>query len=235
MAKVNELIAEMKSHANPQKANALQRFFKTGKGEYGEGDKFLGISVPVQRIIAGKYSELGLNDIQKVLASPIHEMRLTGLFILRIKYSKSDPAGKQEIVKFYLKNTKNINNWDLVDSSASYILGDYLLYKPKNILFKLARSKKIWERRIAIISSGTLIKNSKFDTALSLSEVLLNDKHDLMHKAVGWMLREIGNKDMDVLEKFLDQHCSQMPRTMLRYAIEKMPETKRKGYLKRKF
>ena len=234
MTKANDIIAELKSHANPEKAKALQRFFKTGKGEYGEGDKFLGISVPLQRSISRKYPELSLNDIQKLLSSRLHELRLTGLFVLRRKYLKSDFSGKQEIVKFYLRNSKNINNWDLVDSSASYILGDFLLDKPKNILFKLVKSKSIWERRIAIISSGILIKNSDFGTTLTLSELLLGDKHDLIHKAVGWMLKEIGNRDMKVLEKFLDQHCTQMPRTMLRYAIEKMPEAKRKGYLKKK-
>lgn len=234
MTKVNELIAELKSHADPERAKGAARYFKTGKGEYGEGDKFLGLTVPLQRTIARQYDALSLIDIQKLLLSPLHELRLTGLFVLNERYSKAGNSEKKEIVKFYLGNTKNINNWDLVDSSASYILGDYLLDKPKKILLRLAKSKSVWERRIAVISSAAFIKNNDFDTTLSLSKILLNDKHDLIHKAVGWMLREIGNRNMNVLEKFLDQYCAQMPRTMLRYAIEKLPEGKRKRYLKKK-
>jgi 3-methyladenine DNA glycosylase AlkD len=233
MANVNELIAELKSHSNPGKAKAMQRFFKTGKGEYGEGDIFIGLSVPLQRTIARKYTGLSLTEIQKLLSSPIHEMRLTGLFILNRKYLNSSLAEKQKIFDFYLKNSTKINNWDLVDSSASSIVGNYLFDKPRDILFKLAKSKNIWERRIAMISTYAFIKNKDFKTTLILSEILLNDEHDLIHKAVGWMLKEISKKDTKAVEKFLDINCIKMPRTMLRYAIEKMPESKRRGYLKR--
>ncbi|HEY3249671.1 MAG TPA: DNA alkylation repair protein [Ignavibacteria bacterium] len=234
MALINELTAELKSHANPEKAKIMQRFFRTGKGEYGEGDKFSGITVPDQRHIARKYTRLSLNNLQKLLLSPLHELRLTSLFILRLKYRGSGDIGKKDIVKFYLKNSKNINNWDLVDSSASSILGDYLLDKPKDVLFKLAKSKNIWERRIAVVSTYTFIRNRNFTTTLMLAKLLLTDKHDLIHKAVGWMLKETGNRDMKVLEKFLNQYCLQMPRTTLRYAIEKMPEKKRREYLQKK-
>ena len=213
---------------DPEKAEILSRFFKTGKGEYGEGDIFLGIKVPEQRKIAKNYN-LSLKEIQELLSSNIHEYRLTALFILISKYKKSD---KKQIVNFYLKNTKNINNWDLVDISAPKILGDYLLDKDKSVLYNLAKSNNLWERRIAILSTFTFIRNNQFEDTLNISEILLNDKHDLIHKAVGWMLREIGKKDQEIEENFLDKHYKNMPRTMLRYAIEKFEENKRKFYFK---
>ncbi|RJQ38486.1 DNA alkylation repair protein [Candidatus Microgenomates bacterium] len=216
---------------NLQKAKFLARFFKTGKGEYAEGDIFLGITVPIQREIAKKYTSLSFDDLQKLLFSKIHEQRLVSLLILISKYKKANEKEKEKIYKFYLKNAKNINNWDLVDLSSHLILGDYLLEKDKEILYKLAKSDNLWEKRIAVISTYYFIKNNCFKECLKISEILLTDKHDLIHKAVGWMLREIGKKDQKIEEEFLNKHYKKMPRTMLRYAIERFGEEKRKFYL----
>ena len=217
--------------SNPEKAKKLSRFFKTGKGQYGEGDIFLGIPVPEQRKVAKRYIDLPLNDLQELLRSKIHEHRLTALLILVSKYGKADNSGKDENFRFYLKNIENINNWDLVDLSAPKIVGDYLVNKDTSILLKLAKSNNLWERRIAILSTFQFIRNNDFEDALSISELLLHDEHDLIHKAVGWMLREIGKRDQEIEELFLSKYCIQMPRTMLRYAIEKFDENKRKFYL----
>jgi len=224
---LSQLIQELQTLQNPEQAKQLQRFFKTKKGEYGEGDIFLGIKVPIQRKIANKYN-LNLTELQSLLSSKIHEHRLTALFILIKKYQKTKD---KESINFYLKNTKNINNWDLVDLSAPKILGDYLLNKEKTILYKLANSKNLWENRIAILSTFTFIKNNQFQDSLNLSKLFLKHKHDLIHKATGWMLREIGKKDLTVLEQFLKTNYKQMPRTMLRYSIERLEETKRQFYL----
>ena len=243
---LDRLILDLKKAGEPEKVKAYARFFKTGKGEYGEGDLFLGITVPKTRAIAKKYKNLNLSSLQKLLESKIHEYRLCALMILRMKYESSFAKAststkvtvdKEKLVDFYLKNTKYINNWDLVDLSCSYILGNWLLASHPSgvkldILYKLARSKSLWERRIAIISTSEFIRNNQFEDTLKISEILLNDKHDLIHKAVGWMLRELGKRDQKLLEKFLQKHYKQMPRTMLRYAIEKFDEQKRKSYLK---
>ncbi len=223
---------ELKALANPKKARLLQRFFKTKKGEYGEGDVFLGITVPQSRALAKKYSGLNFIEIKSLLESKIHEERLIAILLLVHLYKTT--KNKDKIVDFYLSHTHNINNWDLVDLSAYKILGDYFYVNPskKEVLYKLAKSSNIWERRIAIISTFAFIKNKKFEDSLKLAEILLNDKHDLMHKAVGWMLREIGKKDLQVLENFLKKHCKTMPRTMLRYSIEKLSKEKRQRYLK---
>jgi len=226
---LDDLKLDLRKESDSEKAKILQRFFKTGKGEYGEEDIFLGITVPKQRQIAIKYESLALKDIQLLLKSKIHEERLTALLILVNNYKKSE--NKSEIYDFYLKNTKNINSWDLVDLSAQVIIGTYLEDKDRSILYKLAKSSNLWERRIAIISTFHFIKNNDFSDALKIAEILLNDKHDLIHKAVGWMLREIGKRDISVLENFLKKNYHSMPRTMLRYAIEKFPEKKRKMYL----
>lgn len=215
--------------SNKEKAKNYAKFFKTGKGEYGEGDIFLGIIVPEQRKLAKKYFNLELNDIQELISSNIHEHRLTSLMILNNKYKKS--KDKKEIVDFYLKNTKNINNWDLVDLSAPNILGNYFLDKNKSYLYKLAKSNNLWERRIAVLSTFGFIKENKFEDSLKIAEILLNDKHDLIHKAVGWMLREIGKRNQNIEEQFLKKYYKTMPRTMLRYAIEKFDEEKRLYYL----
>lgn len=206
---------EIQSSANRGKAKFLARYFKTGKGEYGEGDVFLGLTVPQVRAIAKKHKDISLKDVEKLLQSPIHEYRLTALIIL------TEKALTHEIVDLYLRNTKYINNWDLVDLSSHEILGTWLLNKSRNMLYKLAKSKNIWERRIAIISTFTFLKEKQLSDSLNLAEILLQDEHDLMHKAVGWALREVGKRDEKALTDFLDKHHKTMPRTTLRYAIER--------------
>ena len=225
---LEKLMTDLKKLANPEKAMLLQRFFKTGPGEYGEGDIFLGITVPEQRKVAKKFTDLNLNDVQELLSSKIHEYRLVGLLILIEKYKKEG----RKIVDFYLANTMNINNWDLVDLSSHKILGDYLLDKDRSVLYSLAKSSNVWERRISVISTFAFIKHNDFEDSLKLGEILLSDTHDLIHKAVGWMLREIGKRDKKVEEAFLKKYYRQMPRTMLRYAIEKFNKNKREFYLK---
>ena len=228
---LNQIKSDLSQLSNPEQATKLSRFFKTGKGQYGEGDIFLGIPVPKQRKVAKKYFNLPLNDLQELLKSEIHEHRLTALLILLAKYEKKDNSSKDEIFSFYLKNTENINNWDLVDLTAPKIVGDYLFNKEKSILFKLAKSNNLWERRIAVLSTFGFIRKNSFKDALSIAELLLHDKHDLIHKAVGWMLREIGKRDQEIEEQFLRKYNVQMPRVMLRYAIEKFDKKKRKFYL----
>ncbi len=229
---LKELKKTIRANANKDHAKTMQWFFKTGKGEYGEGDKFIGIKVPVQRKIAKKFGELDLEDLQKLLNSKIHEERLISLLILVDKYDDADDKIKDKIYRFYKKNRRKVNNWDLVDLSAPKIMGKYLLNRDKQILFKYAHSNNLWEKRISIISTYSFIKNLDFNTTLEISDVLLNDDHDLIHKAVGWMLREVGKQDLKILEKFLKPRYNKMPRTMLRYSIEKFPEKKRKKYLK---
>lgn len=227
-----EIRKEIKKQSNPKQAIILQRFFKTGKGEYGEGDIFYGIKVPKQRIIASHFKDLSLDNLEVIISSKVHEERLIAAFILIDQYKKGDEKKKKNIFDFYLKNRKGINNWDLVDLSAPKIVGAYLIDKEKDLLYKFANSKDLWEKRISIISTQTFIREHFFEDTLNISEILLNDKHDLIHKAVGWMLREIGNRDIETEEEFLMKHYKKMPRTMLRYAIEKFPEPKRLNYLK---
>jgi 3-methyladenine DNA glycosylase AlkD len=232
--KLSELKKTIRKNANQEHAKNLQWFFKTGKGEYGEGDKFLGLKVPLQRKIANQFSDIELSDLKQLLQSKIHEDKLISLLILVDKYQKADDYEKEKVYKFYLQNRQHINNWDLVDLSAPKIVGQHLLDREKEILYKYARSTKLWEKRIAILSTATFIKNEEFTTTLELSDILLYDDHDLIHKAVGWMLREVGKLNMKVLENYLKPRYNNMPRTMLRYAIEKFPEQKRKMYLKGK-
>jgi 3-methyladenine DNA glycosylase AlkD len=226
---------ELKKMADPQKAKGLSRFFKTGKGQYGEGDQFLGIMVPRQRAVAKKYNNLELDDIQIILQSRFHEFRLTALLILVDKFQTGDEKKKKEIFNFYMKNLKYINNWDLVDLSTPKIVGAYLQDKPaqRKMLYVLARSKDLWEKRIAIIATSSFIRSSDFSDTLKISKILLKDSQDLIHKAVGWMLREVGKKNRNVEEEFLQENYRKMPRTMLRYAIEKFEEKKRQKYLKK--
>ena len=224
---------DLKRLKNPAKAQIFKRFFKTGKGEYGEGDEFLGLTVPQVHQLVKKYRDLPLADIQKLLDSKIHEFRLTGLLIMVAKTVKAEENEKMKIINLYLANVRYVNNWDLVDLSAPKILGSFLLDKDRALLYKLADSESLWERRIAIVSTFAFLRNGELKDTIALAEKLLNDKHDLIHKAVGWALREVGKKDQVVLEKFLNIHYRQMPRTMLRYAIEKMDERKRKYYLKK--
>jgi len=230
---IKELEFELDKNSDKKQADILQRFFKTGPGEYGEGDIFIGIKVPVLRSIAKKNQDISYKEVKQLLKSKIHEKRLISLMILIFKYQKAGEEEKSKIFKIYLDHTNNINNWDLVDLTAPQIVGDYLMDKDRSLLIKFANSKNLWERRIAILSTFQFIKNNKFDFSLKISKLLLNDEHDLIHKAVGWMLREIGKRNLNVEEKFLKTHCKIMPRTMLRYAIEKFPEKKRKGYLKK--
>jgi len=237
---------ELHKKSNKEKAKILQGFFKTKKGEYGEGDIFLGVVVPEQREIAKKYQELNLIEIQELLKSKYHEERLTALIVLTYKYEKTKKeTEKKEIYEFYLSNTKYINNWDLVDLSAPKIVGNYLLNhkNEKNILYKLAKGyqrcpkrqpiSRLWEKRISILATFPFIKANNYEDSIKLSEMFLYEEHDLMHKAVGWMLREVGKKDEQVLINFLDKHYKEMPRTMLRYSIEKFDEEKRNYYLKK--
>ncbi len=230
---IADLKADLQRLQNPKKAQVLQRFFKTGKGEYGEGDRFLGITVPEQRRIALKYADLNLENIRKLLDSEIHEHRLTALLILVEKFRKSDDKGKNEIFNFYIKNIGRINNWDMVDLTSEKIIGEFLIGKDKSLLYKLAKSENIWKRRIAIISTYAFIKKDKFQDSLNIAESMLNDKHDLIHKAAGWMLREIGKRDKKTEITFLNKHCKNMPRTMLRYAIEKFTSSEKDLYIKK--
>ncbi len=230
---INQLHNDVKEISDPEKGKFLQRFFKTGEGEYGHGDIFAGLTVPQSRKLAKKYKDLQLENIHKLLKSKIHEERLIALLILADRFKKVISVKKKEIFDFYLAHTNYVNNWDLVDLSADQIVGAYLFdHKDITILFKLAKSKDIWERRIAIIATFAFIKSGRFKETLQIAEILINDKEDLIHKAVGWMLREGGKRvSMDDEEKFLKKHYRIMPRTMLRYAIEKFPEEKRRGYL----
>jgi 3-methyladenine DNA glycosylase AlkD len=232
---LEELKKELKSKANKEKAKLLQGFFKTGKGEYGEGDVFLGVVVPETRKTAIKFKSLPLNDVEELLKSKFHEERLCALLLLVHNYNlakkNNDKKTKKDIYEFYLKSTNYINNWDLVDLSCHQIIGDFLKDKDKSLLYKLAISSNLWERRISIISAFASIRNNDFNDVISISEILLKDKHDLIHKAVGWMLREMGKRNKEQLIKFLNKHYKQMPRTMLRYSIEKLPEKQRKQYL----
>lgn len=229
---LKQLKKDLRIFASPEKVKAYQRFFKTGPGEYGEGDIFIGVTVPNTRSVAKKYTALSFEDISALLHSPIHEERLVALLTLIEQFKKADEKNREQIYRFYLDNTKYINNWDLVDLSASRIVGPYLENKPKDILKKLARSKSLWERRIAMLSTGYYIWHGDSKWGLQIAEMLLQDDHDLIHKAVGWMLREIGkNCSEKILTDFLDKHATTMPRTMLRYAIERFPEKKRKYYL----
>ena len=229
--RLSELRKKIKEISSPEIAETMQWFFKTGEGEYGEGDVFVGLKVPTQRKLAREFRDLTLSDLKSLLNSHIHEERLISLFVLIHKYDKGSEKDKSNIFLFYLKNIKGVNNWDLVDLSAPNIVGRYLLEKEINLLDKFAKSDNLWKRRIAILSTHEFIKNYKYDTTLKIARILLNDKHDLIHKAVGWMLREIGKRDLKTEEKFLKVYYKRMPRTMLRYAIEKFPEAKRKKYL----
>ncbi|MEJ2272130.1 MAG: DNA alkylation repair protein [Candidatus Bathyarchaeota archaeon] len=228
---LNQIKNELLLVSDRERAKKLSSFFKTEKGEYGEGDVFLGISVPQQRKVAKKYTDLPLNQIKKLLSSKFHEYRLTALIILVLKYGKADYLKKKEIFDFYLENTEFVNNWDLVDLSSPKIVGDFLITNDRSILFDLVNSDNLWERRIAVLATFYFIRNDDFEDALSISKLLISDSHDLIHKAVGWMLREIGKRNKNVLKNFLNKYYKQMPRTMLRYSIEKFNEEERKHYL----
>jgi 3-methyladenine DNA glycosylase AlkD len=230
--KTQEITERLLALGNKEHAAVSQKFFKTGPGQYGEGDIFIGIKVPVLRKLAKEFPDLSLEDIRIILRSKYHEQRLFALIVMVSQFTKGDQTKRERIYQLYLKNTPFINNWDLVDTSAPYIVGPYLYEKSRAPLYQLARSDSLWERRIAIMSTFHYIKNDDFADTLKIARILLYDPEDLIHKAVGWMLREIGKRELEKEEAFLKQHYQKMPRTMLRYAIEKLPEPKRKGYLK---
>jgi len=233
---LSSLVSDLNSCASPTKAKNLTWFFKTGPDQYGAGDQFLGIVVPdIRKLVRFYWDVLDLSEVKTLLHNPIHEFRLTALLILVKQYQKSDTVARQTIYKFYLKHLKFINNWDLVDLSSRDIIGAYCYeHKKYSILTKLSQSKDLWEKRISIVSTYFLIKKDIFSPTLTISQSLLSDSHDLIHKAVGWMLREVGKRDQKILTDFLDQHYLKMPRTALRYAIEKFPDPLRLHYLKLK-
>jgi 3-methyladenine DNA glycosylase AlkD len=226
--------ADLQKLADKEKVGFLAHYFKTGKGEYGEGDVFIGLTVPQIRTVAKQYKDLSFSEIESLLQNKIHEYRLTALLILTYQFEKADEAKKKSIYDFYLAHTKYINNWDLVDLSSHEIVGGWLVthLDEKKILLKLAKSKDLWEKRIAMISCFAFLRKNEFNEILTIAEMLLHDTHDLIHKAVGWGLREVGKRDLAAEETFLKKHYKTMPRTMLRYAIEKLPQSKRKFYLK---
>lgn len=238
MKNVKEIKKQLKKYSSVERKKTNEWFFKTGKGEYGEGDRFIGVSVPDTRKVARAFLGINLSELKKVLDSEIHEERLFALLILVEKNKQAikarDKKEQQQIVKFYLKNKKQVNNWDLVDTSAHYILGQAIMDSlvEESVLDKLVLSKSIWDRRIAIIATWIMIRKGKLDTTIRLSKKLLGDKEDLMHKAVGWMLREAWKKDSDLVENFLIDNYKSVPRTALRYAIEKMEDPQRKRFLR---
>ena len=227
----NEVRASLKGAADPEKASFYPKFFKAGKGEYAEGDRFMGVVVPEQRRIARRFRDLPIRGVRSLLRDPFHECRLTALLILVEKFNRGDQETKAAIVDFYLDHLDWVNNWDLVDSSADKILGAWLIDRKRDLLYDLAGSGHLWRQRVAMIATYTFIKQDDYKDSIKLAEHLRDHEHDLIHKAVGWMLREVGNRDLSVEERFLKKHYKRMPRTMLRYAIEKFPESKRKAYL----
>jgi len=222
----------LREHSDETRARTLRRFFKTGPGEYGEGDRFIGVRVPAIRGVAGKFRDMSLSDTVTLLQSEIHEERFLALTILKDKYVTGTPEERAKLYKIYLENAQYVNSWDLVDTSAGHIVGAYLNDRSRKPLYELARSESLWERRIAIIATFHFIKNGQFDETLKVAEMLVADAEDLIHKAVGWMLREVGKRNRSAEEAFLKKHHSCMPRTMLRYAIEKFPESVRQQYLR---
>ena len=230
--KARDVQRRLKKLGNPEHAAISQRFFKTGPGQYGEGDIFIGIRVPVLRKLVKEFKDLPAREVRILLRSPIHEERLLAILLFVHIFSKGDETTKKGIYNLYLKSTKFINNWDLVDASAEHIVGAYLMDKNKRPLYRLAKSKNLWDRRIAIMATFYFVRRHEFSETLKISNMLLADRHDLIHKATGWMLREIGKRDLKTEETFLKEHYKKMQRTMLRYAIEKFPENKRQRYLK---
>ena len=230
------VLSELQSIGSLEKAVHLSRFFKTGPGQYGEGDRFLGVMVPYSRAIAKANKAMPLEEVQLLLESPWHEARLCALLILvyRFKERKITEEEREQIYNFYIKNARRCNNWDLVDLSCRDIVGEYLVDKDRSILYRLADSENLWEQRIAVVATWAFIRRSDFNDTLALAERLMAHKHDLMHKAVGWMLREVGKKDRETLTNFLERNATQLPRTTLRYAIEHYPESQRQYFLKMK-
>lgn len=232
-AKSAEIQKELETYIDPVKREYLPNFFKTGKGQYGEGDKFLGIVVPNTRLVAKRHKDAPFEVMSELLQSEWHECRLCALLMLVERFKRSGETERKAIYDFYLTQTARINNWDLVDLSAPYIVGEYLKDKPREDLHRLADSALLWDQRVAVVATIALIRNNDFIDILRLAELLLHHQHDLMQKAVGWMLREMGKRDKDLLLQFLDKYALDMPRTMLRYSIEKLTEEERRHYMKR--
>lgn len=228
---LDSLLADLDALADPERAVGVARYFKTGPGEYGQGDQFIGILVPDQRRVARRYRQLPLADLERLLTSPVHEHRLVALLILNLRYERADEAEREAIIRLYLDRRAGVNNWDLVDSSAPYLLGTHLLTRPRDLLYQLALADSVWDRRIAMLSTFAFIKRGDFADTLALAERLLGDRQDLIHKAAGWMLREVGEYDEATLTQFLTQHAPAMPRTMLRYAIEKLSPEQRATFM----
>lgn len=230
---MNTLISTMLSHADPSQVEGLSRFFKTGPGQYGEGDRFLGIKVPVTRSVVKEcWRDTSFPDLEECMQSGFHEIRLAGLLALVEVFRHGKPAVRQECVRFYLEHTGAINNWDLVDLSCYPLLGEWLLDKDRSVLYDLARNgNTIWEQRIGIVSTMTFIRHGQLEDTFAIADILLHHPHDLIHKAVGWLLREAGKRDKAALDAYLQDRFRTMPRTMLRYAIEKHPEAERQSYL----
>lgn len=230
--RVETIISELMAYQQADKQEIFPRFFKTGKGEYGEGDRFMGVSVPQVRLISKRNRDISLDEVEQLLASPWHEARQCALFILTLQYQRAKAEERKTIVDFYLSHTDRINNWDLVDVSAHYILGDYLLSHSRGILYRLAESPSLWENRIAMMSTYAFIRKGELDDTYALATRMMHHPHDLMHKAIGWMLREAGKKNVERLTRYVNQHAGQMPRTMLRYAIEKLEDGLRQEIMK---
>lgn len=234
--KAAEVVAALAAESSPEGARAAQRFFRCGPGEYGEGDVFIGVRMPDLRRVCRSYRELPLPEVQTLLDSAIHEHRLAAVVLLGEQYPRADERGQREIFELYLRNVRagRVNNWDLVDASAEFVVGRHLVERPRKLLFELARSEDLWCRRVAIVGAFHFIKNGDASTTLELARVLLHDEHDLIHKAVGWMLREVGKRvDETLLTRFLDAHAREMPRTTLRYAIERLTPAQKAKYMKR--
>jgi 3-methyladenine DNA glycosylase AlkD len=234
MSTAEQLQSELDALGNPADAEFLQRFFKTGEGQYGAGDIFIGIRVPVLRKIAAKYRDLPLNEIEKLLESPIHEHRLSAAIIMAESAKRANNVLKKNLFDLYLKRSDRLNNWDIIDISCRDVVGDYLMNKPRDVLVALAKSNSLWDRRIAIVSTWQFIRVGQLDDTFKIAALLLNDTHDLIHKATGWMLREAGKKDEAALKRFLDKHTATMPRTTLRYAIERLHPEDQVRYMQQK-
>jgi 3-methyladenine DNA glycosylase AlkD len=231
MPGLDSLVAELDGLADPERAAGVARYFKTGPGEYAEGDRFLGIRVPDLRRVARRHRDVPLEEVERLLESPWHEHRLVALLILTLRYQRADEPERERIVGLYLARRAAANNWDLVDLSAPALLGLHLLHRPRHLLYQLAAAESVWDRRIAVLSTLAFIRRGDFADTLSLAERLLGDPHHLIHKAVGWMLREVGARDEATLVRFLTRHAPRMPRTMLRYAVERLPATQRVALL----
>lgn len=227
----SSVMREMRRLADPRRASSSQRFFRTAPGEYGAGDRFLGLTVPRLRELARKYRDLQLSEIENLLESQWHEARLFAAVLLANRYPKADAPTRDRIYRLYIRRTDRINNWDLVDASAPAVVGAHLLRRSRAPLRRLARSRSLWERRIAVVATQYFISRGEFDDTLRLAELLMHDEHHLIHKAVGWMLREVGKRDEAVLLSFLDRHAGAMPRTALRYSIERLTPVQRKRYM----